>query len=233
MTHTAAHRRGRRTRRNSMSPRTGSGKNCKPSWHTTESKLASLSANAWRSITTGRNEAFDSRERAACSIANEMSAPITPPERSTAIAAASPDPAATSRTRSPPATSAAANTAGTKRRDQRPIYCSYAEVSTARPGAAWSPEPKFTLINVHGSQGRSLQRLPRRPLRRVPRRALPPGAGRARRRVLHARRVKLHISASVPYRSTCRQRDSGHRNRGCRESRGARRGGGQDFRTAR
>src|SRR6266849_11182815 len=35
-----------------------------------------------------------------------------------------------------------------------------------------------------------LQRLPRRPLRRVPGRALPSGAGRARRRVLHPRRVE-------------------------------------------
>jgi len=35
-----------------------------------------------------------------------------------------------------------------------------------------------------------LQRLPRRPLRRVPRRALPSGAGRARRGMFHARRVE-------------------------------------------
>src|SRR2546425_7135961 len=34
------------------------------------------------------------------------------------------------------------------------------------------------------------QRLPRRPLRRVPRHALPPGARRARRRVLHPGRVE-------------------------------------------
>jgi hypothetical protein len=40
---------------------------------------------------------------------------------------ASPGPAATSSTRSSPATSAAANTVGTKRRDRRPMYRSYAK----------------------------------------------------------------------------------------------------------
>src|SRR5207253_186137 len=40
----------------------------------------------------------------------------------------------------------------------------------------------------------------------------------------------MSISASVPCRSTCRQRGSWQRNRGCRKSRGARRGDGRDFR---
>jgi hypothetical protein len=52
-----------------------------------------------------------------------------------------------------------------------------------------------------------LQRLPRRPLRRVPRRALPPGAGRARRRVLHAGRVEGR--ARLTLRITGRGRRAG------------------------
>jgi len=44
--------------------------------------------------------------------------------------------------------------------------------------------------------------------------------------------VDKSISASVPCRSTCRERGSWQRNPGCRESRGAHRGDGRDFRTA-
>jgi len=85
------------------------------------------------------------RARAAVSIAGAMSAPITRPAGATmdiASNAASPGPVATSSTRSPLATAAAANTAGTNSRDHRPKYCSYAEASTGRPAAAWRPEPK-------------------------------------------------------------------------------------------
>src|SRR5262252_515424 len=42
-----------------------------------------------------------------------------------------------------------------------------------------------------------IQRLPRRPLRRVPRRRLPCGAGRARRRVLHPGRVEGRAPAAI------------------------------------
>ena len=52
------------------------------------------------------------------------------------------------------------------------MYCSYAEASTARPGAAWSPESKFTPIDVRRSLNTTSQRLPRRALRRLPRRPL-------------------------------------------------------------
>src|SRR5207244_4092598 len=52
-----------------------------------------------------------------------------------------------------------------------------------------TPSEARTRRGLPGSFG-FLERLPRRPLRRVPRRALPSGAGRARRRVLHARRVE-------------------------------------------
>src|SRR5262245_27681220 len=41
------------------------------------------------------------------------------------------------------------------------------------------------------------ERLPRRPLRRVPRRRLPGGTRRARRRVLHARRVERRAPAAL------------------------------------
>src|SRR4030095_14121572 len=43
----------------------------------------------------------------------------------------------------------------------------------------------------------AVQRLPRRPLRRVPRRALPRGAGRARGRVLHTGRVEGRAPAAL------------------------------------
>src|SRR5262249_27442310 len=43
----------------------------------------------------------------------------------------------------------------------------------------------------------AVQRLPRRPLRRVPRRRLPAGARRARGRMLHARRVERRTPAAL------------------------------------
>jgi hypothetical protein len=88
--------------------------------------------------------------RAASSIVEEISAPITRPEAPTigkVIAAASPVPVQTSSTRHLGFTSAAASTVGTKSRDHRPTQRSYAEVSTARPGATWNPDPKLVSIN--------------------------------------------------------------------------------------
>jgi hypothetical protein len=90
-------------------------------------------------MATGCNAAAPSRARAAVSIAGEISVPITRPAEVTvdsASSAASPGPVATSSTRSPLATSAAANTAGTNSRDHWPRYCSYAAASTGRPAAA-------------------------------------------------------------------------------------------------
>jgi hypothetical protein len=159
MTHTAAQPPIRRTRRNSLNPRAGSGKNCKPSWHTTASKLPSLNGNAWPSAPTDQNDGSPSRSRAASSIAGEMSAPITRPEVPTiesAIRAASPVPVETSSTRHPGLTSAAPSTAGRKSRDHRPTQRSYAEASTARPGATWKPAPKFVLISVAATRSPKL-----------------------------------------------------------------------------
>ncbi len=141
----------RRTRRNSASPRAGLGKNCKPSWHMTRSKLASLNGNAWPSPATGQNNGSFNRARAPSSIAGEMSAPITKPDAPTigsAPSAASPVPVETSSTLDPGATSAAPSTDGIKSRDHRPVKRSYAEASTARPGATWKPAPKFVLITA-------------------------------------------------------------------------------------
>src|SRR5262245_10753523 len=93
-----------------------------------------------------RNGAPANRTLAASSMSHEMSTPTTRPvgpTRGSAMAAASPGPTATSRTRSPTATSAAASTAGTNRRDQRPRYSSYAETSTRCPAGAWRPGPKL------------------------------------------------------------------------------------------
>src|SRR5262249_50275348 len=85
-------------------------------------------------------------------IAGEMSAPTTNPAgltKEVATSAASPGPVATSSTRHPLVTLAAASTAGTKSRDQRPMYCPYAAASRGRPGAAWSPDPNLSSIRRH------------------------------------------------------------------------------------
>src|SRR5215475_7586920 len=141
----------RRTRRNSLTPRAGSGKNCKPSWQTTASKLASRNGSAWPSAATGTNGDPYNLARALVSIAGEISAPTTTPSvptRGSAIRAASPVPVETSRTRHFGPTAAATSTAGIKSLDHRPVHWSYAEASTALPGAAWNPAPKVVLIAV-------------------------------------------------------------------------------------
>src|SRR5215475_12292060 len=141
----------RRTRRNSLTPRAGSGKNCKPSWQTTASKLASRNGSAWPSAATGTNGDPYNLARALVSIAGEMSAPTTTPSvptRGSAIRAASPVPVETSRTRHFGPTAAAASTAGIKSLDHRPVHRSNADASTALPGAAWKPAPNVVLIAV-------------------------------------------------------------------------------------
>src|SRR5919108_4875197 len=85
------------------------------------------------------------------SIAGEMSAPITKPDAPTigsAISAASPVPAETSSIRDPDATSAAESTDGTKSRDHRPMYRSYADALTARPGATWKPARNLSSLTA-------------------------------------------------------------------------------------
>jgi hypothetical protein len=103
MTHIATLPPSRRTRRNSSTPRAGSGKNCRPSWQTTASKLASRNGNAWLSAATGRNGVqYYNPVRALVSISTEMSAPTSTPSaptRGSAIRTASPVPVETSRTR--------------------------------------------------------------------------------------------------------------------------------------
>ena len=88
------------------------------------------------------------RTRAPSSIAGEISAPTTKPDAPTTLSApsaASPVPVETSSTRHPGATSAAPSTEGTNSRDHRPVKRSYAEASTARPGATWKPAPNSVL----------------------------------------------------------------------------------------
>jgi hypothetical protein len=63
LTHTAAQPPVRSTRRNSINPSAGSGKNCKPSWHVTASRIASMKGNAWPSATTGKNDGSPRRPR--------------------------------------------------------------------------------------------------------------------------------------------------------------------------
>ncbi len=55
-TQTAARRRSRSTRRNSVNPRAGLGKNGSPSWHNTASKEALSKGSAWPSAATAQND---------------------------------------------------------------------------------------------------------------------------------------------------------------------------------
>ena len=105
----------RSTRLNSRRPRARSAKNCKPSWHTTASNAPSLNGSAWPSVASTWSDPRPSRARAASSMAGEMSVPTTSPAgvtREAAPSAASPAPVATSSTRHPAVTSAAASSAG-------------------------------------------------------------------------------------------------------------------------
>jgi hypothetical protein len=71
-----------------------------------------------------------------------------------------------------------------RRRDRRRRY---------KPLDGWS----FHISRCELLAACAVQRLPRRPLRRVPRRALPSGARRARRRVLHPGRVERGPPAAL------------------------------------
>jgi hypothetical protein len=76
-------------------------------------------------------------------------------------------------------------------------------VAGRRPVVISSPERRASRIVL-------LQRLPRRPLRHMLRRALPSGAGRARRRVLHPSRVERRApSLARRTESTGRQSPDG------------------------
>ena len=69
----------------------------------------------------------------------------------------------------------------------RPLLASYTEAAEDRLGE----RARFGKCAGRArNSGSAVQSLPRRPLRRAPRRRLPPSTGRARRRVLHSRRVE-------------------------------------------